>query len=102
MENTEPIHPELPDSAIPVRREGFHLGRIPCCEVLQDENDQNHLVLNETGALIWRLSDGQRNVAEMIQMICDSFPEPRESVVRDVNRTLDTFRVHDLMDITGV
>lgn len=102
MASNEPIHPQLPGTAVPMRRDGYHLGRIPCCEVLQDEKNQNVLVLNETGALIWRLCDGDRNVAAMIQMIGDSFAEPLESVARDVNRALDTFRVYDLMDISGV
>ena len=102
MDHNEPIHPELPGTAVPVRRDGFHLGRIPCCEVLQDEMDRNILVLNESAALIWRLSDGERNLAEIVEMISDSFAETSESVARDVNRALDTFRIYDLIDITGV
>jgi len=102
VDRSEPLHPELPGSAVPKRRDGYHLGRIPCCEVLQDDMDQNVLVLNETASLIWRLSDGERNLTDMIDLICDSFTEPREALTRDVNRALDTFRLYDLMDIYGV
>lgn len=93
------VHPELPETALPVRRDGYHLGKIPCCVVLQNESDQNILVLNETGALIWRLCNGDNNVGGIIDMICESYPLSRDAVARDVYRSLDTFRIYELMDI---
>lgn len=97
----EAIHPELPETAVPMRREGYHLDKIPCCVVLQNESNQNVLVLNETGALIWRLCNGDISVGSMIDMVCEGYPVSRDDVVRDVNRSLDTFRIYELVDIKG-
>ena len=100
-QNSEPIHPALPAAAIPRRRDGYRLGKIPCCAVLQDENCQNILVLNDSGALIWRLCNGDIDVGGMIDMIDASFHDSRDSVARDVYRSLDTFRTYDLIEIDG-
>lgn len=40
--------------------------------------------LNETGALIWRLCDGRRGVAEIIALLAAQYPESREQIAVDV------------------
>jgi hypothetical protein len=40
--------------------------------------------LNETGAFIWELIDGKRNVEEIINSVTDEYDIDRESAVEDV------------------
>lgn len=40
--------------------------------------------LNETGALIWELCDGKRSVADIIDTLCDHYPESSAQIEIDV------------------
>jgi len=42
------------------------------------------LYLNETGALIWELCDGERPVSEVIDILSELYPEQREQIADDV------------------
>lgn len=42
------------------------------------------LYLNDTGALIWELCDGERSIAEVIELLVELYPENREQIVDDV------------------
>lgn len=99
---SEPVHLPLPDSAVPKQLPGFHIGKIPCCTVLKDENDKNVLVLNETSTLIWYLCNAEVNVGEMMSLLKESFPDAGEQIAADVYRSLDTFKLYEVIEIPGV
>ncbi len=42
------------------------------------------LYLNETGALIWELCDGERSISEMIDILLELYPENHEQIAADV------------------
>ena len=50
--------------------------------------------MNETASIIWRLCDGERTVAEIIELVKDSYPEAGSSVESDIEATLERFREH--------
>lgn len=96
------IHPELPDTAIPSRRDGFHVSSVPCCKVLQDENNVNVLKLSDCSVLIWELCNGEISVGDMLSLLKESYPEAADEITRDVYRSLDTFKEYEVIDIAGV
>lgn len=46
------------------------------------------LYLNESGALIWELCDGERSIAEVIEVLVDLYPDNREQIADDVRSLL--------------
>ena len=42
------------------------------------------LYLNETGALIWELCDGERSMAEVVDILAELYPENSQQIVDDV------------------
>ena len=51
---------------------------------------QKILYSNRTGALIWGLCDGQRTVADIIQMLSEAYPDSASEIEADVHDALLT------------
>jgi pyrroloquinoline quinone biosynthesis protein D len=45
--------------------------------------------LNETATVIWKLCDGTRTVAEIVDLLAEKYPESREQIGADVSEALD-------------
>ncbi len=70
----------------------MNLNRVPVLEAdyylerFDDEITVYHptlttaVYLNETGALIWELCDGTRNIAEIIGLLEEAYPENRDQI----------------------
>lgn len=43
---------------------------------------------NQGGALIWSLCDGQRSVAEVVDILSAAYPESADEIARDVPQTI--------------
>lgn len=52
---------------------------------------QKILYSNRTSALIWGLCDGQRTVADIIQLLSKAYPDSASEIETDVCDTLLTF-----------
>ena len=59
--------------------------------VLFHPSTQKILYSNQTGALIWRLCDGQRTVADIIQLLSQAYPDALSEIATDVRDTLLAF-----------
>lgn len=92
------FHPELPDLLVPSRKEGYYLKKTPCCYVLRDTENNDVLLLNDTGVLIWELCTREYNTGELVAMLREVFPEQPERISRDVGRVLDTLREYDVIE----
>ena len=46
-------------------------------------------ILNETGARIWELADGSKNISEIAEIICREFDVPLETALRDINEFME-------------
>lgn len=46
---------------------------------------------NETGAMVWRLCDGRRSVAEIVEMLTAVYPEAAADIAQDVPDLLTQF-----------
>jgi hypothetical protein len=53
---------------------------------------------NLSSALIWRLCDGQRSVAEIVQLLSAAYPEVAQTMEADVKETLLTFAQHGAIE----
>jgi len=49
---------------------------------------------NSAGALIWQLCDGQRTVADIIDLLSAAYPDNAAQIPADVQHTLLTFVRH--------
>jgi len=49
---------------------------------------------NSTGALIWELCDGQRTVADIVNILSAAYPEAAKQIQQDVPDTLRAFAEH--------
>jgi coenzyme PQQ synthesis protein D (PqqD) len=54
-------------------------------------------VLNPAGGLIFRLLDGTRTVAELVDTVCAEFEVPRQQAEEDVRAFLDELQGHRLL-----
>ncbi|MFB0534593.1 MAG: PqqD family protein [Anaerolineae bacterium] len=52
---------------------------------------QKILYSNRAGALIWGLCDGQRTVADIIQLLSEAYPDSASEIGADVRDALLTF-----------
>ncbi len=57
------------------------------------------LYFNETGALIWQLCDGQRTVAEIVALLCQTYPESAAQIETEVTALLQTLIEHQVADL---
>jgi len=57
------------------------------------------LYLNETGALIWELCDGQKDIAHIIEILEEAYPESREQISSDVIMILTQLADKNLVDL---
>ena len=48
-------------------------------------------------ALVWRLCDGERSVAQIIAWLAGQFPERGDEVARDVQQAIDTLIAEGLL-----
>jgi len=55
------------------------------------EPDGTEHMVNATALALWELCDGKTRPDEMIEAICVLFDASRETVVRDIERTLAEF-----------
>lgn len=49
---------------------------------------------NQSGATIWQLCNGQRTVAEIIQLLSAVYPEATQEIEGDVKNTLQSLAQH--------
>ena len=51
----------------------------------------NILHTNQTGALVWKLCNGERTTASIVKLLQDAYPEAAVSIQADVPQILDAF-----------
>ena len=74
------------------RQEGILAQEAHGQTVLLRLEDGGYYSLDEVGAMIWELCDGQRVVAEIVAMLCAEFDAPEATVRADVLEFIDDLR----------
>ncbi|KAA3662092.1 MAG: PqqD family protein [Chloroflexi bacterium] len=83
------------DSKIPCQSADYQM------EVLDDEiilfNQSGLKIMhsNQTGAIIWQLCDGQRNVADIVEILTATYPTSADEIHSDVYEILTILATHN-------
>jgi methyltransferase-like protein len=73
--------------SIVTRKTGNEYVLVPVANNIADMNSV--YTLNETGAFIWELIDGERNVEDLIQAVISEYNIDRETAMADVLSFID-------------
>lgn len=82
----------ISDQATPVPAEGYRVEEMDGELLLYHPQSTATLYLNNTAALVWQLCDGARTVAEIVEILSESFPDSGGGMDRDVLDALTSFR----------
>lgn len=81
-------------ACIPCRVEGFQMETIEG-EIILLHPARNLIIhCNQSGALIWNLCDGNRTVAEIIELLGAAYPEARDEIAVNVPVTIQELLSH--------
>jgi len=69
----------------------FQLEEIDGEVLLYSPKATRSIYLNPSASLIWRLCTGEFTTQEIIESLQEQFPEQADTIVDDVNTTLDQF-----------
>ena len=78
---------------------GFFLERMDEEIVVYHPTLTTSLYLNETGALVWQLCDGERTVAEIIELLCRMYPESTLQIGPEVIALLGSFVTRQVAEL---
>ena len=85
--------------SIPVPDGEFTLEELDNELLLYHPSKTTTVYMNETASIIWRLCDGQRTVADIVELIKESYPEAGDGVGDDVESTLRMFSEHGAISL---
>jgi coenzyme PQQ biosynthesis protein PqqD len=85
----------------PRRREGILTQEAQGQTVLLRLDDGGYYALDEVGATIWGLCDGQRAVGEIVAELCAEFDAPERTIRADVLEFIRELRSEQLLVVDG-
>jgi len=81
----------LDDDAVPMRNNGYHLEETPGSMVICDDDHIPIVRINETGAQIWRLCEGNFSIGELINLFSTAYSISPQTVREDLYPVLRNF-----------
>jgi hypothetical protein len=81
----------ISDNTIPEPVTGYRIEEMDGELLLYHPQSTATVYMNNTAALVWQLCDGSREVAEIIDLLSESFPESHEGIRADVVKALESF-----------
>jgi coenzyme PQQ biosynthesis protein PqqD len=84
--------------ARPRRREGVLAQEAQGQTVLLRLDDGGYYAVDEVGAMIWELCDGERTLADVVAALCEEFDAPERTVTADVLEFVADLRRERLLD----
>lgn len=81
----------------PCRRARVLIQRAEDQTVLLDVDSGTYFALNDVGARIWELCDGERDVDEIVVAICAEYDAPPETIRADIVGLLHDLRAEQLL-----
>jgi hypothetical protein len=81
----------ISDQAKPLPADGYRVEEIDGELLLYHPQSTATVYMNNTAALVWQLCDGNREVAEIVEILVESFPDTEGDLRSDVLRALDSF-----------
>ncbi len=80
-----------PAQAKPLPTPGYAIEELDGELLLFHPSSETILHTNQTGALVWRLCDGKRSVAEIVETLTAVYPEAASEISQDVPELLTQF-----------
>jgi hypothetical protein len=59
------------------------------------------VVLNEVGSIIWKLIDGNRDVNEIVKVICEQYNVEKEQAERDVSEFIEKLLIRGMLVVSS-
>ena len=84
---------------IPNQRHDFQIEEIDGETLLYQHQLKRMIYLNESAALVWHLCDGRRSVADIIDLLINSYPDIEDAVRADVIEAIDSLVLEDVLYI---
>jgi pyrroloquinoline quinone biosynthesis protein D len=81
----------------PRRQDGVLAQEADGRTVLLRLEDGSYYALDEVGAMIWELCDGERSLADVIARLCTEFDAHEQTVTADVVEFVDELRREQLL-----
>jgi hypothetical protein len=81
----------MDDGAVPRRSATYRPEDFGDEVVLYDPAAALVVYLNDTASLIWRLCDGQRNIADIKTLLQEGYPAASDQIGEDLRETLRRF-----------
>ncbi len=79
-------------TSFPKQAYGFFTEEMDGETVLYRLGAHKAIHLNETAAVIWKLSDGSRTVAQLIDFIRSEYPDASDDIGPDVQRAVEQLK----------
>ena len=80
-------------------RKGYHLSEMEGEGLLYSHEKMTMIYLNESAAVIWRLCDGQRTVAQVVDFLKSAYPDLSPQLDGDVCGMIQQFVDCDMLDL---
>jgi len=81
----------------PRQRDGVLAQEAQGQTVLLRLDDGSYYALDEVGARVWELCDGQRSVEQIVAAMCEEFAAPAETIAADVLEFVGELREEQLL-----
>lgn len=92
--------PDLISATVrPVRPEGVLAQEAQGRTVLLRMSDGSYYSLDDVGAAVWELSDGERTVEGVIAGVCELFDAPADEIAADVREFITELRDEQLLHL---
>jgi hypothetical protein len=62
--------------------------------LLHKPSGQKSLHLDQSASVVWKLCDGTRTAQQVVDELSSFYPDQRETVASDVEKTLEVLRSH--------
>ncbi len=76
-------------NSIPTPRRGFLLEEMGEENLLYRHSAKRVIYLNASAAVIWRLCDGKRTIADIEAMLAENYPDAVTEISADVHHTIE-------------
>ena len=80
-------------------RPNFLLERVEGEIIVYHPSSTTSVYLNETGALVWELCNGQTCTADIVRLLVEVYPESRFEIEKDVPEIIQTLVEHGVASL---
>ncbi|MBE0582792.1 MAG: pyrroloquinoline quinone biosynthesis peptide chaperone PqqD [Desulfofustis sp.] len=86
----------MDDKKIVRLREDYFLDTLEGEHTVHHQTLPTSLYLNDSAMVIWRLCDGKRTVADIIDLLTEAYPENRKEIDQSVKELVDVLVNRDI------